>query len=1081
MLGKSAESSPPTMAQCLQPRTKIPQYSGCSRYTARRAATSARSGGCSDFCCSLLVSSSRTASSLPSVLYWFIVALVFLETKHSHLVAAATTTVCRPVPASAGSVPLDVCACAPATTTLRPCSSDWLASTTLDSTEPVMDHRGQAWTPGDREEISGIHCNISTFHVRLGRVVRIKPWTGGTGGRLALEVTGNVVIEGSLDGKASGYRGGPARIGDTDTIGHQGESYASSSGSSSSGSSPSTAASTRNGGGGGGGKLRVLITGSFFVTGRPGAGAGYGRVGTDGTSMVPTDFSEAGNTYGDSCLSSLYPGSGGGAGANSAQPTLTPEGGRGGNGGGAVFIFSTSGNISVAAGGSILMDGETGAGDGSVCGSCPASCAFQSVGACQSSNNTVCHDFSGAGGGGSGGSIHLSAATVDIQGSVAARGGRGGVGAFTLSGCGGDGGDGRVRIDANRIIGTSSPARENGDVFSFCPCNASVTTPSISTTPSPTATPNAVTTARVSTSQAPSVSTVVSDTASRSVSAVPTPGESESVTTAGEQPGSLPRGVSLPSDQSPTPTSLNPSQATTTHAVDVGGLSQAALSMWLVGVIIASALLLIINLVMIVAFCRIRRRRKSPVSIPNNQTPAFDTYSPPHPGPLSRCDTQETVTSATQCMICHHMGPMCVCPKPNGHTNPAYGDAQIPFSIPASPTQLQSPSSVTTRHSSVNSQEPLIQPTGAQNGGSRHYSSSNVMPKQSEAHNYDLVEGGPGTVATDNSFRNPNYGMRIPVQSASQATTPQGPKSPAMPNYANVPVDSPNEYANHTPGHAGITAHGGGGAIVAGRQRSRSVTSPGSSQDIRMDASGYLLAEGGGGGGVGVGPLHPRTASNASAFAIHRRDGSSHNSVTSPMSECSRTTQITSDGEAPSVFRFQDHPSAAMHTPQGQGVKPRTSSAHSSPLASPTSPPGQMAGRADSDVVRKDSGIEADASCYSVVPVPGLPDVLSGMPPSVTQRLDFCHPSEIRRPPSAEPAKNMSPIPEQISPTGDVLVATHGGGASSGGRRHGVNSPPPTDSLPHQYAHISEILPPLQHNADNQQEEDANAFSVSSV
>ena len=49
------------------------------------------------------------------------------------------------------------------------------------------------------------------------------------------------------------------------------------------------------------------------------------------------------------------------------------------------------------------MDGETGAGDGSVCGSCPASCAFQSVGACQSSNNTVCHDFSGAGGGGSGG------------------------------------------------------------------------------------------------------------------------------------------------------------------------------------------------------------------------------------------------------------------------------------------------------------------------------------------------------------------------------------------------------------------------------------------------------------------------------------------------------------------------------------------------------------------------------------------------------------------------------------------------------------------------------------------------------
>ena len=48
------------------------------------------------------------------------------------------------------------------------------------------------------------------------------------------------------------------------------------------------------------------------------------------------------------------------------------------------------------------------------CSGCPDSCSSKSLISCHGNNNTACWDMSGPGGGGSGGSIYLSAKVVNV-------------------------------------------------------------------------------------------------------------------------------------------------------------------------------------------------------------------------------------------------------------------------------------------------------------------------------------------------------------------------------------------------------------------------------------------------------------------------------------------------------------------------------------------------------------------------------------------------------------------------------------------------------------------------------------------
>eukprot|EP00106_Octopus_bimaculoides_P003830 XP_014771272.1 PREDICTED: uncharacterized protein LOC106869866 [Octopus bimaculoides] len=84
---------------------------------------------------------------------------------------------------------------------------------------------------------------------------------------------------------------------------------------------------------------------------------------------------------------------------------------------------------------------------------CPSTCKSSGI-LCQSYNPTGCYDKSGPGGGGSGGSIHISGIYVNIgTDRLNTDGGLGGQGALM---CGGKGGVGRILIESSHLYGSVS-------------------------------------------------------------------------------------------------------------------------------------------------------------------------------------------------------------------------------------------------------------------------------------------------------------------------------------------------------------------------------------------------------------------------------------------------------------------------------------------------------------------------------------------------------------------------------------------------------------------------------------------------
>jgi len=251
--------------------------------------------------------------------------------------------------------------------------------------------------------------------VAAGGRLTASAWNGETGGVLAVRVSGDVAIEGTVDVTGLGFRGGAERP-EAFSGGVQGESIAG----------PGSENQSANFGGGGGGRGDETLDGCV-QDGNAGGGGGHAEPGQPARVMDLCDGAGAGSA-GEAVagVGRFVLGSGGGSGGVDNVRVDNPPGGAGGNGGGIVWILGQS----ITGSGSVVAEGAAGAGDepGVEC----------EAGASTSS----CFDHSGAGGGGAGGTVVLSAPLIDL-GSISVGGGRGGNG---FDSAGGDGGDGAAGV-----------------------------------------------------------------------------------------------------------------------------------------------------------------------------------------------------------------------------------------------------------------------------------------------------------------------------------------------------------------------------------------------------------------------------------------------------------------------------------------------------------------------------------------------------------------------------------------------------------------------------------------------------------
>jgi hypothetical protein len=243
-------------------------------------------------------------------------------------------------------------------------------------------------------------------------------WNSSKGGVVAFRSNGKVNINGGgILATGMGYRGGePVACWNT-IYAYSGESY----------NGPGAQNTSANNGGGGG----AMISSG-------GGGGGFGVVGSDGVYNCPSYavyYGKGGLVYGKASLAELLLGSGGGSGGdgyngNWCQNSSSSQ--KGGSGGGIIKIYA----YKVLVNAPIRADGGRGY-DG-----------WKTTSGSWISG--------GGGGGGAGGSLYISARSMDIVSTeVTAKGGAGGD-AFigTYGGCwstkapvGGKGGDGRARID----------------------------------------------------------------------------------------------------------------------------------------------------------------------------------------------------------------------------------------------------------------------------------------------------------------------------------------------------------------------------------------------------------------------------------------------------------------------------------------------------------------------------------------------------------------------------------------------------------------------------------------------------------
>lgn len=348
----------------------------------------------------------------------------------------------------------------------------------------------------------------STVTINSGGTLTADAWDGTSGGIIVFRATGTVTLNGTgkIDASGLGYRGG---AGGTNDGGANGESYDGQNGKGGADNTRGTlgggsgetyptqdnTTGTRGGGGGGG------QTGSIGEGGAGGAGGGYGGGGGGGgggsdTANYISGAGGAGGTTGDSAgggghgENSGTSGDGGAAGSPgndggvsvavggglAGSGATTGQGGHsedsndspgGGGGGGGTYgiadlsqIFFGSGGGGGGDSGAVTGAGETG-GDGGgtifiIADTVDNNATIQLQGA----DGITATDGDGASGGGAGGSLLIQANSVDnTGGTMTAAGGAGGAkDSNDDAGGGGGGGVGRIRIEADTIIGSTTPA-----------------------------------------------------------------------------------------------------------------------------------------------------------------------------------------------------------------------------------------------------------------------------------------------------------------------------------------------------------------------------------------------------------------------------------------------------------------------------------------------------------------------------------------------------------------------------------------------------------------------------------------------
>lgn len=175
----------------------------------------------------------------------------------------------------------------------------------------------------------------------------------------------------------------------------------------------------------GGGQAATEGTSEIIYYGAGGGGGGFGTAGGNGATYnaAYSTGGVGGETYGNISLLPIIGGSGGGGGCGG---TLGGGGAGGGGAGGAgAILIASSGTIDIT--GSITAKG----GNGGVSGT-----------------------YSGKGGGGSGGAIKLMADVIKGNGTLSATGGSGTAASGWMNG--GNGGNGRIRLEANTLLRTTS-------------------------------------------------------------------------------------------------------------------------------------------------------------------------------------------------------------------------------------------------------------------------------------------------------------------------------------------------------------------------------------------------------------------------------------------------------------------------------------------------------------------------------------------------------------------------------------------------------------------------------------------------
>jgi hypothetical protein len=312
---------------------------------------------------------------------------------------------------------------------------DSVSGTTINFEEAISNVYGV----GSNADLTGQNIIVQrvpqyyNVTIQSGGTITADDWDGTDGGVLVFRAAGTVDVQsgGSIDMDGKGYTGG---AGSASAGGTQGEAKSGAG---------SVSTSPHSEGGGGGGAANC----------QGGGGGGYGSAG--GIGVRPGTScglgSNQGATFGDANLASMSLGTGGGGGGVGYSTTggWIYSGGAGGDGGGIIYITA---NEIDSASGTITSDGGNG---GNV--SLPGGSSQIPA---------------GGGGGGTGGSIYLLADTSDVSGTVTSSGGAGGTTWTCARGdawcnltdvaTGGAGGDGRIRIDANRNTGTTSPTLTDG-------------------------------------------------------------------------------------------------------------------------------------------------------------------------------------------------------------------------------------------------------------------------------------------------------------------------------------------------------------------------------------------------------------------------------------------------------------------------------------------------------------------------------------------------------------------------------------------------------------------------------------------